>query len=186
MDLALDPLLPHTAAAAVAMVLLSGAWQKLRDLDGFEAALEGYALLPAALLAPFARLLPLAEIAAGLALALEPLRPAGVSGGLALLAVVTGAVTLNLLRGRRHIDCGCGGLEDEQTLSWPLVARNAVLALLLVVAALPAAPRELGLLDFVSLAGAAATLFGLYLTASQLIANQPRLAGLRRRRVEVA
>jgi hypothetical protein len=43
---------------------------------------------------------------------------------------------INLRRGRRHIDCGCFQSALKQTLSWVLVMRNLVLALLLGVALL--------------------------------------------------
>jgi hypothetical protein len=38
---------------------------------------------------------------------------------------------INLKRGRQHIDCGCFQSALKQTLSWTLVVRNGVLALLL-------------------------------------------------------
>jgi hypothetical protein len=44
---------------------------------------------------------------------------------LALFALYGAAITINLLRGRQHIDCGCGG--DGTPISWGLVLRNAVL-----------------------------------------------------------
>ena len=43
---------------------------------------------------------------------------------------------INLRRGRRHIDCGCFQSALKQTLSWTLVMRNVVLALLMAVALL--------------------------------------------------
>ena len=43
------------------------------------------------------------------------------------------------MRGRRHIDCGCFQGALRQPLRWPLVARNAVMALLLGAAAGPVA-----------------------------------------------
>ena len=49
------------------------------------------------------------------------------------MAVYGGAVAANLLRGRSWIDCGCGAGES---VSWPMVARNGVLA---VAAAAPLA-----------------------------------------------
>jgi len=64
---------------------------------------------------------------------------AGVGTGL-LMAGYGAAITVNLLRGRSWIDCGCGGGEQ---LSWSLVVRNLVLAgfALLPLAIVDAAPR---------------------------------------------
>ncbi len=176
---ALDPVVTRVLAAAVAIVLLVGAWQKLRDVDSFLAALEDYDLLPAGLLMPLARLLPMLEILAGFALVIEPLRVVGAVLALGVLALVTGAVLVNLLRGRRHIGCGCGGVEDEQTLSWSLVGRNGLLAVLVAASAADPSVRTLTWLDTLSVAAGAACLYGVYALANQLLANQPRLARLR-------
>jgi hypothetical protein len=50
------------------------------------------------------------------------------AAGLLLLFAL--AMGINLRRGRRHIDCGCFQNALKQTLSWALVMRNVVLALL--------------------------------------------------------
>lgn len=182
MMVALDPVVTRLAAAAVAIVLLVGAWQKLRDPDTFLAAVEAYGLVPAGLVAPLSRLLPLLEVVAGFSLVIEPLRAPGAVLALGLLALVTAAVIWNLLRGRRDISCGCGGIEDDQTLSWTLAFRNALLALLVFASVADAPARTLVWLDYLSVAFGAASLYGIYVLANQLIANQPRLARLRSNR----
>lgn len=174
-----DLVFVHTARAALAIVFLVAAWQKLRDLETFEAALANYALLPDGLLAPVARVLPLLELGAGLTLVIAPGHAAGALLVLGLLALVTTAVAINLLRGRTDVGCGCGGIEDEQRLSWALVARNGVLMLLGLVALVPPAPRELLWLDYLTVAGGAVALYGIYVASSQLIANAPRLSRAR-------
>jgi hypothetical protein len=92
---------------------------------------------------------------------------------------VTGAVAINLARGRADIDCGCGGAEGRQRLSWGLVARNTILMAVLVIGAEPTGPRALGVFDVATLTFAALALYGLYVCASQLLANRPRLLDLR-------
>ncbi len=175
-----DPAMTSLAATTVALVLAAGAWQKLRDPLAFELAVEAYELLPAALVRPLARLLPLLEGAGAVLLVIGPTRAVGAALALAVLALVTGAVAVNLLRGRTDVGCGCGGLEDEQPLSWVLVARNALLAGLALAAAGTAAPRSLAGLDYLTIAAGALALYGIYVVANQLIANAPRLARLRR------
>ncbi len=176
----LDPVVTHLVAAALAMLLLVGAWQKLRDQMAFRTALEAYDIVPAnSLSALFAWLLPCAEALAAVALVIDGTRTYGVMLAALLLCVVTAAVIINLLRGRTDLGCGCGGIEDEQTLSWALVARNGVLlGLLAVVAAEPAA-RTLNWLDYLTVALGACALYGLYAMVNQLLANQPRLTRLR-------
>ena len=161
------------------MLLLVGAWQKLRDVAVFGSALAAYELLPVALVGVVAWVLPLIDAVAGLALVIDRTRPLGVLLATGLLLVVSGAVVANLLRGRTDLNCGCGGIEDEQTLSWSLVARNAVLLGLIGLCGLTPAARPLLWLDYVSVAAGACCLYGLYAMANQLAANQPRLMRLR-------
>jgi uncharacterized membrane protein YphA (DoxX/SURF4 family) len=175
-----DPALAHIASAALAIVLLVGAAQKLADRDGFTAALEQYRLLPGALSAAAAWLLMATELAAGALLLLPLLRPLAGWLALALLGVVTAAVAVNLLRGRAHIDCGCGGAQGRQHLSWWLVVRNALLMALALLATQPQdGARELVWLDGLTVATGAVGLYLLYAAANQLLANAPRLMQFR-------
>lgn len=177
-----DPVIARALGAALSVVLLAGAWQKLREPLLFRAALENYGLVPELLIGPVARGLPLVEGGAGVLLLFAQTRPLG--GGLAalLLLVVTLAVAINLWRGNADIDCGCGGLgaqADEQPLSWGLVARNALLAAALPLAMAEGSQRSLVWFDYLTVACATLALLGLYLSANQLLANQPRLHALR-------
>ena len=99
-----------------------------------------------------------------------------VLAGLGLLGVVTGAVIVNLLRGRTDLDCGCGGAGGDQRLSWGLVLRNALLAAALAFAAARPGERDLVWLDYATMLVATLSLFGLYAGANQLLANRPQLA----------
>ncbi len=176
---ALDPVLARSFGAALAVVLLTGAWQKLRDLAVFEASVELYRLLPESLVPLFARAFPVLEALAGAALLFDDTRGIGLVLTLAVLGVATGGVLINLLRGHTEIDCGCGGAEGHTTLSWALPARNTVLMLLAVLGSQDGGGRELMWIDALSVAGGTLALFSLYATANQLIANHPRLIQLR-------
>jgi hypothetical protein len=176
----LDPILAHIAAATLAVVLVVGAGHKLADRDAFAGALAQYRLLPEPLVAPLAWLLPLAELLAGALLLPVATRAYGAAAAVLLLAVVTGAVVVNLLRGRTHIDCGCGGPEGRQHLSWLLVARNALLVVLALAAGMAALARELVWLDALTVATGTVGLYLLYAAGNQLLANAPRLSELRR------
>jgi hypothetical protein len=177
----LDPVLAHALAAGAALVLLTGALQKVRDWQDFRAALAAYRLLPEVLVVPAALALPALELIAGLALLAVPYRSAGALLTVALLATVTAAVAINLLRGRADIDCGCGGAEGRQRLSWGLVVRNLLLMAAVGVGAQASAPRALGAIDYATLAFASLAFYGLYACASQLLANRPLLSELRSR-----
>ena len=106
----------------------------------FEDAVRGYRLVPDRLAPPIARWLPVLELAAG-ALLLLGLGTAPVAALLgAVLVVFTGAVAINLARGRA-IDCGCYGAGPSRTIGWSTLVRNlGLLAMAVVVTAVaPAA-----------------------------------------------
>ncbi len=176
---ALDPVLARACGAAIAVVLLTGAWQKLRDMAVFEASVDLYRLLPDGLVPLFARGFPLLEALAGTALLFDSTRASGLLLSVAALGVATGGVVLNLLRGHTNIDCGCGGADGHTTLSWALPARNAVLLLVAVLGGQDGSGRALMWIDYLSVAGGTLALVGLYATANQLMANHPRLIQLR-------
>lgn len=176
---ALDPTLPHMCAALLAMVFLAGAWQKLQDMAGLAMAIENYRLLPASLAAAAAWGLVAMEVAAGVLLLPLATRQIGVAMAMAVLLVVTAAVAINLLRGRSAIDCGCGGPEGSQHLSWGLVLRNGLLGLGATVAAAAPTERQLVWLDGLTVLAGALALYGIYVAANQLMANHPRLLKLK-------
>lgn len=171
-----DPVVVHAAAAAMGIILITGALGKLRDLELFRYAVENYGLVNGGSAVLFARLFPVAELLAGLALIPDATRPLGVLLGLAVMAVATGGVAINLLRGMGRIECGCG--TGGQRISWGLVVRNLFLCAALVLAAADELPRSLGAIDYFSVAGAILALLVLYASANQLLANQPLLKEL--------
>jgi uncharacterized membrane protein YphA (DoxX/SURF4 family) len=115
---------------------------KLRHGRVFEGVVANYRVLPQWAAPWAARALPPAEVALGLALAAQIGEGWPAAAGIALLLVFAWAMSVNLRRGRTAIDCGCHQSALRQTLSWPLIGRNLVLALLLApgVSAAPTAP----------------------------------------------
>jgi uncharacterized membrane protein YphA (DoxX/SURF4 family) len=122
----------------LALVFLTAAFGKIRHRLAFQGVVANYRLVPEMAVPAFALLLPLVEAAVAGALLFAPPFWPEVSAAI-LLVVFAAAMAINILRGRRHIDCGCFQSALKQTLSWTLVARNAGLALLLAV---PAAVPE--------------------------------------------
>ena len=174
-----DPVVTRTVGAALSIVFLAGAWQKLRDLEVFAAAVENYRLLPPALVPLVARALPVLELAAGLLLLFPAVSAAGGMLSGCLLAVVTAAVAINLLRGHSRIDCGCGGLSS-QPLSWALVVRNLVLLAAVALAAQHESARVLVWADYFTVSGAVLALVGLYVSVNQLMTNAPLALAIRK------
>lgn len=171
-----DPVVVHAAAAAMGIILIVGALGKLRDLELFRYAVENYGLLGSVASAQLARVLPVIELLAGLALIFESTRLLGVLLGLGVMVLVTGAVAIKLLRDTGRIECGCG--TGGQRISWGLVVRNLFLGAALVLAAADELPRSLGVVDYFSVAGAILALLVLYASTNQLLANQPLLKEL--------
>jgi hypothetical protein len=177
--MAFDPLLVQIAVTSVALIFALSALQKLRDLLTFESAIEAYELAPAALVKPLTIALPILELGAAVTLVPEPTRQLGALLAMLVLTIVTLAIVLNLLRGRTDVACGCGGIEDEQVLSWSLVVRNLGLGTLVCTSFADLSLRVPLWLDYVSTLAGALACFGLYVLSNQLVANAPRLGRLR-------
>lgn len=170
-----DPAVQAVLRAACALLFATAALDKLRDPRGFREALGGYRLLPSTWLAPTAIGLPFAELATALALATPGLAGAGAAAGAGLLVLYAAAIGVNLLRGRRTIDCGCGGPGGRKPIGSALVWRNAGLVAALLLAARPSSPRVWTWLDGVTLVAGVTTLALLYAALDVLLANRGRL-----------
>ncbi len=165
MELAL-PLLGVAASVAVALLFAVAGIDKLRHRDLLPGVIANYRLLPDTLVAPAAALLPGVEllVAAGLLLGFAPLAP---MAAIALLLVFAAAMAINIGRGWRHIDCGCGHAGLRQQLGWSQVARNLVLSMALLPA-LAAGRADLGIADAALGAAAGVALYLLLLMFSAL------------------
>lgn len=118
----------------ISLVFLTAAYGKLRHAAPFQGVVANYRLLPDAMVAPAAYLIPPVELLLGATLLLGLAYPWPELSAAGLLLLFALAMGINLRRGRRYIDCGCFQSALKQTLSWALVMRNGVLALLLGVA----------------------------------------------------
>ncbi len=155
---------------ALAVIFGQSAWHALRDPERYQAALAGYDLVPRRAAPIAARFVPLLCLAAALLLPWPPTAQAGAALGVALLALFTAAIAINLHRGRRHIDCGCGGAEGQH-ISRGLVVRNLVLLSLLAASLIPPASGFTDPFALTVMLGGAAGLAALYFAATQLLAN---------------
>lgn len=171
----LDPAPLWALRIGLAALLAAAAAHKLRDPTRFRTVLAGYALLPRTALTPAAALVPLLESGLAGALLLPPTSRAAALVAAALLTLYAGAMAVNLARGRRDVDCGCLGPSGRSRLHPGLVVRNGVLVVGALLAAAPAAPRPLGLLDAWTVAAAAGFLALAWGGASGLLAHGPRL-----------
>jgi Methylamine utilisation protein MauE len=176
--MATDPAIRGLCALALAVIFGASGAMKLRDLEIFEGSLANYQLAPAWLEKPLAFLLPITECASAAGLLITSTRAPAASMLFALLAIFTGAIAINLARGRTNIDCGCFGPALRQELSGWLLLRNFFLMVLAAIVILPPTARAIESLDFVTIVLGAMTLVILYASANFAIGNAPKMRAL--------
>lgn len=175
----MDPVVAAILRGGLGLLFLAAGWHKLRDLAAFRASLAAYELLPERATRAAAAGLAVAELVASVAL-LAPVPAApGTLLAVALLAVYTGAIAVNLARGRRDIDCGCAPAALAQPLGGGLVARNALLLGAALLCLAPTRPRSLVWLDGLTVLAAVGALAASYAALERLMATAPRLSRLR-------
>ena len=167
----IDPVIATIVQYGLAWLFLAAAMHKARDLVDFRSVLATYRVVPDALVTPAAWVVMAAEIAIGVGLLLR--QPVAYAGAAALLVGYALVIALNLARGRRFIDCGCGGAT--QPLSTGLVVRNAMLAIVATIGLVPVASRTIGWIDIVSIVAGVVVAGALYGAINQLLAARARL-----------
>jgi hypothetical protein len=184
-------------AIGTGIVFVEAGLAKLRHRDLVPGVVANYRLLPETVVAPVAALLPIVELGLGLGLIASVMTAGSVQlpgsvqlwsaqllalPAAALLLVFAAAMAINIRRGRQAIDCGCGRSHLRQPLSWSLVVRNGVLAVLVAMHALPpgtgdsVSPVDIALALFAGVA-----LFGMVLLFNTLaaLAASPLASGRR-------
>ena len=115
------------------LLLLAGV-PKLRDRKGGLSAVQGYRLLPEVAERFVATTLPYIEILLGIALVVGIGAPFVPAAAAVLFLVFFVALSVNLLRGRRDLECGCFGFTNaegsEPRITWFHAARALLLAVL--------------------------------------------------------
>ncbi|HWQ37697.1 MAG TPA: MauE/DoxX family redox-associated membrane protein [Burkholderiales bacterium] len=164
----LDPAFHALAVCLTALVFVHAGVSKLLAREEFQGVVANYHLLPAALIAPFAVLLPIAELGAGLGVLAVATRSSAALLAAGLLLLLAAAMGINLARGRREIDCGCFKSAFKQTISGWLIARNLLLAGVALALLLPPSGRAPGVLDYVTAVAGGVMLFLGYYAAGVL------------------
>jgi hypothetical protein len=164
-----DPVLLTAIRGGLALLLATAGLHKVRDGLGFAVVLRSYGVLAHGLIRPVSRLLPWVELAAAVLLAHQ--RPLSALLVATILLVYALVMAVSLMQGRRIADCGCQLGSQRVAVSWPLVWRNLILAVLALILLLPSSNRALGFYDGLVLAGVLGCGCLLYLLANSLIAN---------------
>lgn len=175
----IDPVVQIVSALVLSCVFVTAGFHKCQAPAEFATTLRNYKILPEALIRQCVYLLPVAEIMTGVALLIPAVaRLAAVAAG-ALLTAYIFAIGVNLLRGRRNIDCGCGGPQQKQTISEWMIARNGLLLFLAALAGAPVQPRPLLWFDWTVIVLAVVTGCLFYHIINQLLVNKDLLRALR-------
>jgi hypothetical protein len=177
--LMIDPAVGALLAGAFALLFASAALHKLLDPERFAAAFRAYDVVPTAL-AWVSRLVPVLELAVAAALLAAGSRKGAAAAGAALLLAYAAAIAVNLGRGRRNLDCGCGAPSERRPIGTWMVWRNLVLAAFLAALLLPWAPRPLASADALTIGAGTAVAALLYMSLDLLLGRAaPRGAPLR-------
>ena len=168
----MDPLIALTIAWSFAALCGAAAIHQWRARDEWHGIVGNYRLVPDAWVSATAIAIPLLEFTAALALPWQRTRGLGALVAALLLVVFALALSINIGRGRTHIDCGCLGSSLRTGLSRWMVVRNLVLAALVSTLLLPVLPRALSLFELVMSAGSVITLAFLYAALGLLLSTR--------------
>jgi len=163
-----DPAIGHLLAISLALLLGSAGLHKWWARREFQAILAAYRLLPAPAVRPVGYLLGMLEIATALGLLSTAVRYASAVAS-ALFLTYAVALAINLRRGRRDLDCGCGFARNRRPIGGWMLVRNALLAGAAGIAAGAWSPRTLSGIDWMTVAGGVLAAVILYACAELLL-----------------
>ena len=116
------------------LLFLVAGFSKARDLRAFEMSVSSFRIVSPRLARPVSRLVVAAELAgSGLLLLAIAAWLGGVLIGLLLIAFII-AISVNLRRGHRSLDCRCFG-QPTTRIGWGHVAQNVVLLAMAIAVA---------------------------------------------------
>ncbi len=164
----LDPVFMWIIRLCLSMLFMFAALHKTKDAAYFESVLASYQLLPNKLIYLAGKLFISAEVITSLALLIGPSRSLGAVLAFLLLSIYGAAMAINLLKGKRLLDCGCHLQAQKQAISWHLVLRNALLAGVALLLLLPETIRHLQIYDLAVVAFGFTMCVLIYTIASQL------------------
>ena len=121
------------ARLTVGAILLLGGVGKALYFKDFKKVLAAYQLLPADAVMPASIVLIAGEILCGFSMFVTGLRTIAGFWAIGLFGIFIAAISINLIRGRQELPCGCFG-KDTELLSWVTVARNVALIGLSILA----------------------------------------------------
>jgi hypothetical protein len=178
----IDPAVGYLVILDMAALLGWSALQKLEARWEFFQILTAYRVLPESWAPAAARGLPAAELLIALGLLIPVSRRAACGAAAGLLLLYGCAIAVNLARGRRDLDCGCGLASGPRTIAGWMLMRNAIMACAVLIVALPWGSRALALLDITTIVAGAAAAALLYASIDALLGRVAPAAAIARAR----
>ncbi len=160
-------------ALLIALVFASAAIAKLAAWRELPGVVRNFRVLPQALIWPAAAVLPPLELAVAVGILIGRTRPSAAAAAALLFTLFGAALAINLLRGRRQIDCGCFRSGLRQPISIAVILRNVLLAACALLVLARGGTAVISSFAWAVAAAAAATLFLCYLCVGILF--QPPL-----------
>lgn len=165
----LDPTFGYLICSGIALLFATAGWHKLRSLEAFTEVFAAYRLLPERWGRRVAWSIPCLELAIAAALPWQMTRRWALTAAMAVLIAYAAGLGVNLARGRRELDCGCGTIGSRRSIAGWMVWRNLALALIAAMAALPWAWRPLNVSDALTVVGGLAAIAALYVAVDHLL-----------------
>ena len=179
----LDPAIGILIVASLSLLLASAAIAKLRDVRSFGEIFAAYAVLPAQMNLPVARVLPFVELGLAVGLLMKSGRLYAGLGIIVLMLTYAAAIAVNLRRGRRDLACGCGGPAERRSIAPWMVWRNCMISGFTGISLFPWSPRPLSPMDGVTLGFGLVAITLVYLCVDLLLGDvarrSARLRGVR-------
>lgn len=116
----------------IATIFITSGFSKFRKMDEHIRIVMEYQILPRKWTVPLATIEVYMEIIFGFLLMIGLLQNIVLCFLISLLTIYNLAISINLIRGRSMISCGCGGIINNHKLTWFLVHRNLVFILVIV------------------------------------------------------
>jgi uncharacterized membrane protein YphA (DoxX/SURF4 family) len=176
----LDPVIGSLLVGGFALLFVSAAAHKLRDLKQFALVFAGYGIASVMNRWQLTWLVPLLEILVALGLLLPTTRSPAAAAAAALLLSYAIAIAINLRAGRSLVACGCGGPDQRRPIAGWMLWRNLLFVGALGPAMLPWSIRQLEWTDAATLVFGLLAITLLYSCAERLLGEigRAREAGI--------
>ena len=178
----IDPVLGYLVVLDTAALLGWSAFHKLNARREFFEILTAYRVLAERWVPAAVYGVPAAELLIALGLLVPVSRRAACVAAAGLLLMYGCAIAVNLARGRRDLDCGCGLASGRRAIAEWMLIRNATMACAAASVALPWVPRTLGSIDILTIVAGASAAALLYASLDALLGRVVPAAAIARAR----